>query len=256
MSALRHHFGGWRRQKPDHRDFKFAANFGVVANLPPVNDLRPQDVPIRDQSNLGSCVFHMLADLLDFDRKKAGASFDPRSILQPYYDTRLMEGTVDYDSGAEIRDAIKVAAKVGVATERSWPYDISKFKVKPPADVYLEAERNQTLTYSAVSQSLCQMKGVSAQGFPFGIGFSVYESFESDAVAQTGIVPMPKPSESLLGGHAVVVMGYDDSKRWFIMRNSWGTGWGDKGYFYMPFEYLLNPDLASDFWVIQSVELP
>lgn len=247
---------GWRKQLPDHRDFKFSANFGVLANLPPLVDLRPQDVPIVDQGQLGSCTVNALADLLDFDRKLQGGPLDPRSRLQAYYDVLALEGNTGNDAGAEIRDVIKCAVKIGVGAERLWPYDISKFAVKPPPEVYADAAKNQVLTYSAVSQNLCQMKAVVAQGRPFEIGFSVFDSFESLAVERTGIVPMPDPSESLLGGHAVCVMGYDDSKRWFIMRNSWGTSWGDAGYFYMPYEYLLNADLSSDFWNVQTVEQP
>ncbi len=84
-------------------------------------------------------------------------------------------------------------------------------------------------------------------------GFSVYESFESDSVASTGVVPMPSPNEQLLGGHAVVLVGYDDTKKVWIVRNSWGTNWGQAGYFTMPYAYLTNSNLASDFWTISTV---
>jgi C1A family cysteine protease len=97
------------------------------------------------------------------------------------------------------------------------------------------------------------MKGCLADGYPIVFGFTVYESFEGQDVAQTGVVPMPGVSESVLGGHCVVVVGYDDSKDWFIVRNSWGTGWGDQGYCYMPYQYLTDQNLASDFWTIRAV---
>jgi C1A family cysteine protease len=95
------------------------------------------------------------------------------------------------------------------------------------------------------------MKACLASGYPFIFGFTVYDSFESDAVAKTGIVPMPSKTELVLGGHAVMAVGYDDSKKWFIVRNSWGEDWGDKGYFYIPYDYLTNKNLASDFWTIK-----
>jgi C1A family cysteine protease len=107
--------------------------------------------------------------------------------------------------------------------------------------------------YAHVAQNLVQMQGCLASGYPFVFGFTVYDSFESDAVAQTGNVPMPIPAENVLGGHAVLAVGYDNTKRVFIVRNSWGPDWGAKGYCYMPYEYLLTPSYSSDFWTIRSV---
>jgi len=100
--------------------------------------------------------------------------------------------------------------------------------------------------------TLDEMLGCLADGFPFEFGFSVYESFESDQVARTGLVPMPKRGESLLGGHAVVGVGYDQATERLIVRNSWGVGWGDKGYFYLPFAYASNRNLSDDFWKVSK----
>jgi C1A family cysteine protease len=97
------------------------------------------------------------------------------------------------------------------------------------------------------------MQGCLAEGFPFVFGFTVYDSFESEAVAQSGEVSMPASGESVAGGHCVVAVGYDETKRVFIVRNSWGSDWGLNGYCLMPFEYLLNPQLAGDFWTVRSV---
>jgi C1A family cysteine protease len=92
-------------------------------------------------------------------------------------------------------------------------------------------------------------------GYPFVTGFTVYESFESAEVARTGIAPLPDPDERVLGGHAILVIGYDLDKKLFICRNSWGTDWGDKGIFYLPFEYLADTDLSSDQWTLRTVEV-
>src|SRR5439155_20859076 len=104
-------------------------------------------------------------------------------------------------------------------------------------------------------QLLQQMIGCLASGFPFGFGFTVYESFESTAVARTGKVPMPGTREKVLGGHAVCAIGYRDSDRTFLCRNSWGTKWGMRGYFTIPYAYLTDQDLAADFWTIRLVQL-
>ena len=98
------------------------------------------------------------------------------------------------------------------------------------------------------------MKACLASGYPFVFGFTVYESFESDAVAQSGHAPMPGPGEKVLGGHAVMAVGYDDSQQWFIIRNSWGTEWGMEGYFTLPYDYLANDNLSDDFWTIRIVQ--
>ncbi len=251
------HKYGWLRSPLDRRDLRYSAPLRVATALPPSADLRSQDSPIDDQGALGSCTANAIGAALEFDQRKGGApSFTHLSRLQLYYDEREMEGTTDYDAGAYIRDGIKCSVKIGVAPESMWPYDISKFTVKPPSSVYVEAEKRQGIVYSRVSQNLCQMKSVLAQGWPFVFGFTVYESFESVMVETTGIVPMPGPNEEILGGHAVVAVGYDDEPRRFTVRNSWGSNWGDGGYCYMPYEYLLDPDLADDLWVIQSVEVP
>jgi C1A family cysteine protease len=135
-----------------------------------------------------------------------------------------------------------------------WPYVISKFAKQPPAAASKEALKHQALSYMRIAQNIALMKGCLASGYPFVFGFTVYDSFESDAVAKSGTVPMPAPSEGVLGGHAVLAVGYDDAKQRIIVMNSWGTGWGMKGFFTMPYAYLTDSNLADDFWTIRLVE--
>jgi C1A family cysteine protease len=142
-----------------------------------------------------------------------------------------------------------------VCQEDAWKYDISRFAHKPPDSCYEDAMGHQVTSYQRVPRLLNQMKGCLAHGYPFVLGFSVYESFESAEVARTGVVPMPDiAQEQLLGGHAVLAAGYDDADQRFLCRNSWGESWGDGGYFTMPYAYLTDRSLASDFWAILSVE--
>jgi len=261
---------GWRRQLPDFRDFKYSASLRTLMTLPPLVDLRRFMPRVYDQTSLGSCTANGIGGGHQYGQIKqllpsTGAadavaietaisqSFVP-SRLFIYYNERVMEGSVNEDAGAIIRDGMKSVANEGVCDERIWPYDVNKFKNKPTDECYKEALEHQVISYHAVNQTLDQLKGCLAEGYPFVFGFSVYESFESPAVAKTGIMVMPGRDESLLGGHAVIAVGYDDSKRWFIIRNSWGEGWGDKGYFYMPYDYITNRGLADDFWTIRLVE--
>lgn len=242
----------WIRDLPDHRDFEFVPK--TVGKLPTSVDLRPFCPPVLDQSDLGSCTANSIANAYYFDElKQKEVSAFALSRLFIYYNERVLEGTANSDSGAQIRDGFKSIASQGVVSEKSWPYIISKFKTKPSKKLYTEDLKNKALVYQSVSQNLTSMKSCLNDGYPFVFGFSVYSSFESDSVASTGIVPMPGKNESLLGGHAVLAVGYDDSKQVFIVQNSWGTSWGMKGFFTIPYAYLTNPKLASDFWTVRKV---
>ncbi|ALO66520.1 peptidase C1 [Arthrobacter alpinus] len=244
---------GWIPDLPDQRDFQFAAPVAVQASLPPSVDLRPACPPVYDQGQLGSCTGNGIAGVLQFMAMKEGqADTSTPSRLFIYYNERVIEGTVDSDSGAQIRDGIKSVASIGACDETLWPYTITKFAKKPLAKCYTAAKKNRAISYSRVSQSLSTMKGALASGFPVVFGFTVYDSFESADVARTGVVPMPATSESVLGGHCVVAVGYDDASQSFTIRNSWGTGWGMAGYATMPYGYLLDRSLASDFWCVRS----
>ena len=247
---------GWKRDRLDARDRLLTVSASVMAALPDKVDLRPQCPPVVDQGNLGSCTANAIGNAHRFAQKKQGskADFLP-SRLFIYYNERAMEGTIGIDAGAEIRDGIKSIALQGVCPETSWPYVISKFTTKPDTKCYAEALNYQALLYQKVPQTLDAMRGALAAGLPFVLGFSVYESFESDIVERTGQMPMPKLTEQLLGGHAVLVVGYDMVKKVFIVMNSWSTSWGDKGYFYMPMDFATNPDYAADFWTVQNVEI-
>jgi len=245
---------GWIPDLPDHRDFLYAAPADVLIKLPPSFDLRPECPPIYDQGQLGSCTANAIAGAIQFDqmKQKLSQTFIP-SRLFVYYNARVIEGTVDSDSGAMIRDGIKSVAKQGGCPEDIWPYDISKFTDKPSNNCYQVAKGHTATQYQRVNRNLNQMKGRLASGFPFIFGFTVYESFESEDVRQTGHAPLPSPGEGELNGHAVLAVGYDDSQGWFLARNSWGTNWGMSGYFTLPYGYLMDDNLSDDFWIITLV---
>ena len=254
---------GWAPDLPDHRDFLYAVPPVTAAALPPSVDLRPGCPPVYDQGQLGSCTANAIAGAIEFDQiKEKLPEFTP-SRLFIYYNERVIEHDVQSDNGAQIRDGIKSVAAQGVCAETSWPYSDQNtdpkpcpkcpYAKKPSQSCYNEAKNHTVKLYQRLTPILGTLKGCLASGYPFVFGFTVYESFESQQVAQTGIVPMPAASEKVVGGHAVVGVGYDDSKQQFIVRNSWGTGWGIKGYFMMPYAYLTNSNLADDFWTIRTV---
>ena len=245
---------GWLPDLPDHRDLFYSAIAPRMAALPRKVDMRSKCSPVEDQGQLGSCTANALVGALEFLELKDGAQFVDLSRLFLYYNERLIEGNVDSDSGAFIRDGIKSLAKQGVCTEPEWPYKISRFRNKPTAACYRSAKKHRILSYHRIS-TVDEMRGCLAEGFPFVFGFTVYDAFESVAVAKSGVLNMPGPKEKMAGGHAVMGIGYDDAARRFVIRNSWGSDWGQKGYFTMPYDYL-SPDknLADDFWTIRAAK--
>ena len=254
---------GWKPDLPDHRDFTYAVPHPTAAALPPKADLRPSCPPVYDQGQLGSCTANAIAGAIEFEQKKQKLPEFTPARLFIYYNERIMEGTApSVDSGAQIRDGIKSVAQQGACKETSWTYDDTgnngnpcpkcKYALKPTPACYKEALQYKVKAYQRLDNTnLNTLKGCLASGFPFVFGFTVYESFESPQVAKSGIVSMPTSSEKVVGGHAVCCVGYDDSKQLFIVRNSWGTGWGLNGYCMMPYTYLSSSNLADDFWTIQ-----
>ena len=263
---------GWRPDMPDHRDLR--VTFDKVDAPSHIKkksegekeliDLRPMNggFPIFDQGHLGSCTanalaaaFHFTLHKMTVENHKDFADFTP-SRLFIYYNERLVEGSVNQDAGAMIRDGIKVMSKVGVCPESVWKYDDGPnfFKQQPDDKAYETAQKCRVMGYARVAQDLSQFKACLKNGYPFVFGFAVLSSFQTAEVARTGKMVMPQATDQQLGGHAVCAVGYDDFQQCFIVRNSWGEGWGDKGYFYMPYEYMCHPALASDFWAINWVE--
>ena len=238
---------------PDSRDLMYAAPFAITQTLPSSVDLRKHCPSVYDQGHLGSCTANALAAAFEFDLKKEKKPDFMPSRLFIYYNERVLNNTVNSDSGAYIRDGIKTMNNDGVCPEKEWPYNIPKFTQKPSANCYKDALKNQIKSYQRLTNTLTQLQGCIAEGFPFVFGFTVYESFMTEQVAQTGKMPMPKPSEKVMGGHAVLGVGYDNKKQVFIIRNSWGPSWGDKGYFYMPYAYITDSGRCDDFWTIRFI---
>jgi C1A family cysteine protease len=255
---------GWRRQALDPRDAAhvYSAPPHLAGQLPQTVDLRKMLPPAYDQGQLGSCVGNSTAALVQCELLRRGLPEGKRtpSRLAIYYGAREMEGTINSDCGCEIRDAIKFIARNGVLFEDGpggWPYDTSKFRNPPPMRNAFTLP--ETFRYQSVPQGATYLMASLAEGRPVSFGFACYSGLDDPETAKndfsdpaSGRLVMPKQNEASLGGHAVLLVGYDYPARTFLVRNSWSPQWGLRGHFMAPFEYFLRPDLASDFWNITS----
>lgn len=264
------HYLGRKRDKPDAHDKRYSVTHARTVTLPPRVDLRttrPWYPPVFDQSTLGSCG-PTSADAFNIFLypEMATTGF---SRLQLYYDVRVLEYTVPEDAGVQTRDLFVSLKKTGVAPEPDWPYDISKFTVLPPQQAVTDAAKYKIGSYSRLVQTASYLNCL-ATGYPFILGFECFESIDSDQLAQTGVMPYPVRGEQIVGGHDVLVIGYDmnftanpDFKRSgidprtvsnhaLLIRNSWGPDWGLDGHFYMPLEYATNPSVGGDAWTARK----
>ena len=239
---------GWVPDRPDQRDYLYSAIRPIV-RLPKKVDLREGCSKVEQQGRLGSCTAQALAGNLEFLDRKIDGEYADVSRLFIYYNERVLMDTVDYDSGASLRDGIKTLKNEGACAEKSWPYVVKKFDDKPPVKCYEEAKDHCIQSYHRI-HTIAEMLTCLAEGYPFVFGFTVYESFDTPKVKKTGVVDIPGEDEVAISGHAVMAVGYDQVSRRFLVRNSWGTSWGMAGYFTMPFGYLER--LAGDFWTVRK----
>lgn len=251
--SLRNPKYGWIPDLPDQRDFLYAKLAVVIPPLPKKIDLRHFCSLIENQGNLGSCTAQALIGNLEFLKKKGQKLKADFSRLFTYYNERVIRHTVNVDSGASLRDGIKTLVKLGTCLEKYWQYNIKKYKQKPSAKAYQDALNYQIISYFRI-KSLQEMKHALSLGYPFVFGFAVYESIDNKKVKTSGFIPLPNIGERLLGGHAVMAVGYNDKQNLLIIRNSWGDTWGDHGYGYLPYSYLSSSMLTGDFWTIRDME--
>jgi C1A family cysteine protease len=240
----------------DGSEYKFKVKYLTAKNLPESFDLRNVNKwipPILDQGQLGACGPNAISNALRYCIAKENDK-DPKwqpSRLYIYYFTRLLEGSpVEQDTGISIKGGMKATSKHSACSENNWPYIISRYAIAPPPHAIKAAQSHlKKFVYLSVQQDLVTIKQALISGYPIVIGIQVYESFESDAVAKSGIVPMPNiDKEKCLGGHACTIYGYSDKSKKFICSNCWNSTWGDKGYFTIPYDYILNKKFAYDFW--------
>jgi C1A family cysteine protease len=254
-------FQGRIKDAPDNRDYQFASRPAFEASRATTDlnvpvDLRSGMPAVRDQGSLGACTAFSATALFAFVRTKNSAPDIDPSPLFTYFSTRQIEGTVRRDSGAQIRNAVKATVRSGVVPLNLWPYNVMKFKLRPPRSVFSAGLLNQTSQYFRISDgSTLQMRQCLAEGFPFILGFAVYDSFFN--IGSNGIMPVPDyGTETAQGGHAVICCGWTmiEGVPHYIFQNSWSAEWGDAGYFYMPESFIQDASKVNDLWTIRMVE--
>ena len=243
---------GWKKDKHDARDYHYLPEI-PAKDLPKRVDLRPFCPPVYNQKRLNSCCANSVAAAVEYDlmkQKHQRVIFPSRLFL--YYNVRAIEGTVRENVGAYVRDAIKSVAQNGDCPESLWPYVEKKFRRKPSPRCYSSATKYDAVEYRRIHRKMDDFRSCLASGYPFVFGFLVHQRFR-DVVNKTGVLEMPRRGEHVLGGHAVLAVGYDHPGQRFIVRNSWGPKFGLGGYFMMPYEYFLKKHLTDDFWTIRVV---
>jgi hypothetical protein len=239
---------GFEKDPLDLRDRKFQytlpAQFMKV--LPPKESCRDLMPPAYDQDGMNDCVGEATKRLIAHAHRKQGKIDPVLSSMMIWYTARTMEMTSAKNVGCSPRDALKGAANIGVCTEKLWPFDPKKYAVRPGWLAYWNAYHERILSYHQVVQIEQYLKACIAEGYPFSVGIVVCENFPQETT--TGAIPMP--AGNVLGGHDIVIDGYEPGYWHFY--NSWGE-WGDHGPGTLPWEYLLNPEMASSFWTIRMV---
>ena len=273
---------GWVRDLPDVRDYSpehenikpMLKKLNVLkapATLVAKVDLRPWCAPIEDQGQLGSCTANAGVGMIEFYEKKAYGTWLDASRLFLYKTTRNLLGWTG-DTGAYLRSTMGAMALLGVPPEKYWPYKIADFDKEPTAFLYALAQSFQTINYyrldpvgTTPANLLSQIKTNLTGNLPSMFGFTVYDSISQANGAGKGKIPFPSPTDKVAGGHAIMAVGYDDTLAIknanggttttgaLLIRNSWGTGWGEAGYGWLPYDYVLK-GLAVDWWTLISQE--
>jgi len=261
MSHTRHTLG---KDVQDSRDYTYLLKGSELRRpLPRHVDLRSKCPPVFNQGASHTCTAQAVAAALAYEHKAHGMRSINPSRLFIYYNERDLTGQRSLEPVLRLRNALKAVAKRGACDEKLWPFLDDKKQVgkKPPREAFVAASAHRIFEYQRIPMHalkpaafLRHLKRCLADGSPILFGIKIYASFESDPALKSGVMPVPDiKHEAFIGGHAVMAVGYDDRRKAVLVRNSWGPKWGDKGYFWMPYKLITNPDLAHDFWTLRGI---
>lgn len=239
----------WRKEPEDARDYRFTTFKRVEATMPVSVNLRDKLPEVFDQLQLGSCVANAVSSNAMFAARNQKREL-VASRLFVYWNARKLIGETNKDEGCFIRDAFKTISKEGLPPERDWKYDPTKVFEMPHPLVYEVGRKTTAQEYLRLNgRNLAELKQCLSGGSPFVFGFNVYRSFFS---SWTETMPVPSATEMLLGGHAVLAIGYDDNRQAFLIKNSWGSDWKDGGHFWMPYQFITSTH-CDDFWTLRAI---
>ena len=235
---------------PDARDVRYVPPVDT-ATLPESVDLRALCPPVYDQGSLESCTANAIGAAIEYNQMQTGKSSFVPSRLFIYFNERVLEGSIKQDAGAMIRNGIKTVVRLGAPPEDVWAYDESAVFTQPHPDAYAAAKLDLVTVYCRVGQTLPLMQACLMEGFPIVFRYTCFPSM--DHTWDDGVISMPGPAQPEDGGHCMLIVGYNNANRTFLVRNSWGTQWGQQGYGTMPYDYILSPQWTTDLWTIRSV---
>lgn len=246
---------GWRGDPPGRKvtPFELHPRFAAM-RIAASSDLTPKMPPIWDQSVIGSCVGHGSARAFSFSHKLLTAKDFMPSRLMIYFNARARQGWQNQDSGCYIIDAVAELGRLGVCDEKLWVYDTRKVFTRPNAKAYEDAKKHQvTKAYKVDNSDGRSIRIALSNGFPVVFGSLVYSGIET-LTYNNYVLPAPKKGERPIGGHCMTITGHSDADKLYLVDNSWGVGWGRKGRCKIPYDYIHNPRITEDCWVVEAVE--
>jgi len=248
------YYYGMKWSPKDHRDVVYGVAAPQEVSLPVrTNNKALVDWEAYSQAKTSSCTSHAAVGLNRFVNKREGLPATLPSRLFHYWVERRYEGTLAKDEGATIRSSMRVLANIGVCPEEDFPFVKENLWNHPSDHCFKDAVQNMVKQYIRIDKTPYNLKQSLVDGYPFVFGMQIYSSFENDSVAKTGIVPYPVRSDKIVGGHAILCLDYDDEKDWYVIMNSWGKGWGDNGFCYIP-QPVMHSALCDDCFSIRSME--